>query len=86
MSGLEPLIPIALFLSIAAVLIFRGPLGKGLGERLAGRAADAEDLAAREALRAEVEELKGRLAELEERMDFGERLLAERASRPNLPQ
>ncbi len=70
---MEAFIPISLFLSIAAVMIFRGPFGKAMAERLAGRQATGADA---ERLRAEVEELRYRLAELEERVDFSERLLA----------
>lgn len=70
---MEALIPISLFLSVAAVLIFRGPFGKAMAERLAGRQAPGPES---ERLRAEVEELRYRLAELEERVDFSERLLA----------
>jgi hypothetical protein len=34
------LVPMTLFVSVAAVLIFRGPLGKAIGERIAGRSLD----------------------------------------------
>ena len=77
MSGLEPLIPIALFFSVAAVLILRGALGKALGERI-GWGGGREDSAAATALKAEMEELRYRLTELEERVDFSERMLAQR--------
>ncbi|MGH7700208.1 MAG: hypothetical protein ACREMJ_06800 [Gemmatimonadales bacterium] len=67
---MEILIPITFFLSMAAIFIFRGPLGKAIGERLSGRAGPDPEL------RAEVEELRRHVAELEERLDFAERLLA----------
>ena len=82
---MEALIPISLFISIAAVLIFRGPLGQALADRLAGR--HARPTGAAEPLGGELDDLRRRLAELEERVDFSERLLtrgrdAERSVRP----
>jgi hypothetical protein len=80
MGELGPfLVPITLFVSLAAVAIFRGPLGKALGERIAGRQLDGESSAETEALHAEVDELRFRLSEVEERLDFAERLLARQA-------
>ena len=54
----------------AFVLIFR-PIGKAIGARMRGSTAspDPEVLA-------EIDSLKARLAEVEERLDFSERLLA----------
>ncbi len=85
MVGLEPLIPIALFFSIAAILILRGPLGKALGERI-GRGGRGEDSVEATALKAEMEELRYRLTELEERVDFSERMLAQRRQHGRLAQ
>ncbi len=79
MQGPEVLIPISLFFSIGAVIILRGPLGKAIADRIAGRTGHAEDDL--HGLRAEVDELRARLAETEERLDFAERLL----SNPNSP-
>lgn len=82
MNGLEPLIPIAFFFSLAAVLILRGPLGKALAERLSGRRRDDED---GEQLRGDVDELRGQLAEMQERLDFAERLLTQQREAGKLP-
>lgn len=38
MNGLEPLIPVALFFSVASVIILRGPIGKAIADRISGRA------------------------------------------------
>ena len=54
----------------ALVLIFR-PLGKAIGARMRGSVASSDP----EVL-AEMDGLKARLAEVEERLDFAERLLA----------
>jgi hypothetical protein len=61
-------------------------LGKALGERIAGRKLDADVSAETEALHAEVDELRFRLSEVEERMDFTERLLARQGRQGQLPE
>jgi hypothetical protein len=73
------IVPTTLFVSVAAVLILRGPLGKAISERVAGGRIDAETSAETEALHSDVEELRYRLSEVEERLDFTERLLAQQA-------
>lgn len=79
-------VPTTLFISVAAVVILRGPLGKALGERIAGRKLDADTAAEAEALHADVEELRFRLSEVEERLDFTERLLAQQSGQDALPR
>lgn len=79
------LVPISLFFSIAAVAILRGPLGRALADRLAGRSAGGETAADLEALRGDVEELRFRLTEMEERLDFTERMLAQQREHDRLP-
>lgn len=79
------LVPITMFLTIGAVLIFRGPLGKAIGERIAGRPRELDQTAESEALRGEVEELRWRLTEVEERLDFTERVLAQQKQGGRLP-
>jgi hypothetical protein len=77
------------FLSIAAVIILRGPLGKAIARRIegpaaAGRIAPAEVDEFRSRLD-EMEQQVGRVHELEERLDFTERLLAQQREQPRLP-
>lgn len=62
------------FISIASIFVLRGPFGRALADRISGRHRDqgGED----EALRADLEGMRQRLAEVEERLDFTERLLA----------
>jgi hypothetical protein len=79
------LVPISLFISIAAVAIFRGPLGKALGERIAGRGESAVGSSDVDSLRHEVEDLRYRLTEMEERLDFTERVLARQRAPNQLP-
>lgn len=79
----SPVIPMtALFLSAAAVFILRGPFGKALADRLLRRGPDERDL---QDLRAELDELRHQLAEVQERLDFAERLLARERQAPALP-
>lgn len=72
------IVPVALFFTIGAVAILRGPIGKALADRLAGRVPPPLPSSDGEEVRAEVEELRYRVAELEERLDFAERVLAQR--------
>jgi hypothetical protein len=80
----DAVFPFILVMTLAlggfGVLLARGPLGRALARRIEGTRADPEDLAARlvelEQRLAESDLDRRRLAELEERVDFAERLLA----------
>ncbi len=72
------IVPVALFFTIGAVAILRGPIGKALADRLAGRVPAGVQSAETDALQGEVEELRYRVTDLEERLDFAERVLAQR--------
>ncbi len=91
-----PEVPMSiLFLCVAAVFVLRGPIGKALGQWIASwgspehKALEAKwaDVAAGRApeevtaLRADVEELQRQLADVQERLDFAERVLARRDER-----
>jgi hypothetical protein len=88
MSGAGEL---AMFLAIgfAALGLTFGPIGAALGRRIGGRPepgdahAEIEDISAR--VTAEVDDLRNRLAEVEERLDFAERLLAHGGRADQLP-
>ena len=64
-----------MFLSMTTLFVLRGPLGRALADRLAGRSG-AGSTPETERLLSEVDSLKERVAELEERLDFAERMLA----------
>ena len=74
----------AMFLSIglASLGVFFGPVAGAVARRISGRAAAGPDLQPEiDELRARVQELEqgqARVQELEERVDFAERLLAQR--------
>jgi hypothetical protein len=65
-------------LCLGLVKIFNGPLARALADRLRGRSGAAPD----PALLAEMDQVRERLTEVEERLDFAERLLA-RGSPPD---
>jgi hypothetical protein len=73
---------LAMFLAIgaAALGLLFGPIGSALARRLGGHPepgeAEAEIEHLSERMTAEVDSLRSRLAEVEERLDFAERLLA----------
>jgi 4-hydroxybenzoate polyprenyltransferase len=69
-------VPIWAIAAFMVISIIRSPMGKAFADRLAGRAVDAHD-SELPALYAEVDELRTRLAEMEERQDFAERMLAQ---------
>jgi len=70
--------------------LFRGPVGKAIAKMLEGDAVAADDDAVNRIyeLESRVAELsldQQRVAELEERLDFAERLLAQRQDAPEFP-
>ncbi len=83
-GDLAPVVVSSIFLiAFASVLILRGPLGRALARRIEGGSAAAGEpallatVAELEARMAELEQQAGRVHELEERLDFAERLLAQ---------
>jgi hypothetical protein len=73
-----------MFLAIgaAALGLFFGPIGTAIGRRLSGPAhtdtsSEIEEMGTQ--VTAEMDDLRRRLAEAEERLDFAERLLTENA-------
>jgi Tfp pilus assembly protein PilO len=72
---------------IAAGVVILWPIARAIGRRLEGRQADPALRSEVEELRARVHELErqqARIAELEERVDFSERLLAQDRDRARL--
>lgn len=84
-----PVVALIFLAAIAAAAVVLYPLFSAIGRRIEGRTADP-------ALQREVEELRervrdleagqGRYVELEERLDFAERLLAQRREVEQLPR
>ena len=58
--------------TVSVSVVFAGPGGRWI------RRIDREVSAERNQLRADLEEMQGRMAEMEERLEFTERLLAQR--------
>jgi hypothetical protein len=82
---------IAVFIPIVAVggffawMISLSPLGKAYAEKLRRGLKREDDGGDREELRATVEGLRREVAELAERVDFTERLLAQKQAAEKLP-
>jgi hypothetical protein len=74
---LEPVIAIVA-ISVGLAKIFSGPLGAAIADRIRGGPPAGE-------LTHEVEHLRGRLADVEERLDFAERLLSQAREADQLP-
>lgn len=84
-----PVIVLSLIAMCAAAAIILYPLMRAIGRRIEGRGGDAELRHEVEDLRERVRELEAaqpRMAELEERLDFAERLLAQRRESEQLPR
>lgn len=62
-------------LAWAGSFILAGPIGKALAQRIAGQGTEPALAADLEACLQEIEALRSRVGELEERVDFAERLL-----------
>lgn len=75
-------IPIWFMTLGAATLILRGPVGKALGRKFTGELPAPGPAELPEELYLELDELRARMLELEERQDFSERLLATRNETP----
>jgi hypothetical protein len=80
---------------LALVLIFGGgivvalgfsPIGKAVAERIRGRPAPAGDAPQLAGVVEDLEQVRRELAELQERMDFTERLLAKTRDAERLPR
>ncbi len=73
LAGEDFAIPAILMLGIGGTIVLRGPLGKAIARRIEGADAPGADV---EPVLQELDEVRARMLELEERMDFTERLLA----------
>lgn len=82
------IIIVAVLMAVVAVKVL-GPLARAWARRIEGRVADPELRAEVDHLRdqlGEVDSLRGKVLELEERLEFAERLLAERRDQDLLPR
>ena len=84
----EVLIPLVLFIMMGLVGMSFSPLGRALARRVGGdkgEQAESAALAEVDALRDEVQALRGEVGEVQERLDFAERLLAQARTQGKLP-
>jgi Tfp pilus assembly protein PilO len=88
-DGPKMILMVVLSALVAATLILR-PIMRALGQRMTAKGgadpALKADLEQMHHLLAEVEPLRARVAELEERLDFAERLLAQAKNPDRLPR
>lgn len=78
--GPEILVPFFIFGGGALVAISFSPIGRAIARRLSGgkdEAAESQALAEVDALREELQALRGEVGDVQERLDFAERLLAQ---------
>ena len=76
-TGQDAVAVVAICVGLVKIL---GPMAKALADRIRGGVAGVDA-----ALAAEMDHLRGRLAEVEERLDFAERLLAQAREADQLP-
>ncbi|MEO8451967.1 MAG: hypothetical protein ABI647_19405 [Gemmatimonadota bacterium] len=74
--GIAYAIPTTIVGCVMLAIALKGPLGRAIAMRLEGKTA-GESLPPEQVF-GEIDELKNRVAELEERVDFSERLIASR--------
>ena len=78
-------VTITLAIIAGVTLILRGPVGKAIARRLEGQQLPEHESPEIAGRLAQVDELSHRVAELEERLDFAERLLARGREPHQLP-
>jgi hypothetical protein len=81
-AGEDFAIPAIMMLGIGGTIVLRGPLGRAIARRIEGVAAPEVDV---EPVLQELDDVRARMLELEERMDFTERLLAREREPAALP-
>lgn len=79
MHGNDVIAIIAIIMAVVMVKLFKGPLGQAIADRLRGTAPPDPGVLD------ELEAVKTRLAEVEERLDFAERMLAQGEQAQRLP-
>jgi hypothetical protein len=86
MEGILALsIPIISILTFGAIFISRGPIGQAMARRLSGHSADDSSDEILE-LREQVELLRTEIGDVQERLDFAERLLARGRDPERIPE
>jgi hypothetical protein len=80
--GAEFAVPSLIAMSVTVAIVGKGPLGQALARRIESR---PDPTTLDDGARAELDELRHRMLELEERVDFAERLLARQREPERLP-
>ena len=82
--GIAFAIPVGIVGAVTTAIALHGPLGKAIARRLEGGSGESDESTG--ALLGEMDDLRQRVAELEERVDFSERLLARQPERGRLAE
>lgn len=80
------LIPIVSVTGFFAWMIALSPVGKAFAERIRGQSRDPASIQGQEEILQSLDELRHQVAELAERVDFTERMLAKRPEATQLPR
>jgi hypothetical protein len=85
--GPEVVAPVAFFSTVAIIFVTRSHIGRAIADRIRGGAAGDPGLGAEvDALRHELEAVRGELSDVHERLDFAERLLSRPAGAAPSPE
>jgi len=78
--GVKFAVPVAIFGAVSSAIFLRGKLVQAIARLISGAPEPSDDTTGH--MLAEMDELRGRVQELEERLDFSERLLAQQSRVP----
>ena len=78
-------IPVWVMVLAGGIFLSRSPIGRALASRIAEPPAELAEAEVADAVYAELDELRTRVQELEDRQDFSERLLADRTAAGERP-
>ena len=85
--GPEVVAPVAFFSTVTIIVIARSQIGRALADRIRGGGAHDPEIAAEvEGLRAELDAVRQDVVEVQERLDFAERLLARPGAGSTAPE
>ena len=85
MTGMGPLVPIVVFFMLGLIPISFSPVGRAFARRISGEREEGTRDAELGGLAAEMAQLRRELDEVQNRLDFAERMLAQVRDKGLLP-